>query len=152
MTRTCISSQKAEMGGNWMLSPPRWKREMLSNTRLAWWQPTGGLASHCVWLIIAPSDIRIAIWNCRGVARVSFLPNLWGLLTVTRAPVMVVMDIRVGDDNAREILRRATMNHDFTAPIAFVGGMCIFWGSTKVFLVPHKFEQMHVTFVVKVNL
>ena len=62
-----------------------------------------------------PSDIRNAIWNCRGIAHASFLP-----------PVLVVTDIRVGDDNARGILRRTTMNHDFTMLIGFIRGICIF--------------------------
>jgi len=44
------------------------------------------------------------------------------------------------------------MNHSFTMPIGFVGGVCIFWDSSKVLLVPHKFEQLYIAFVVKVNL
>ena len=98
------------------------------------------------------SDIRIAIWNCRGIARASFLPNLRGLLAVTRAAVIVVTNIRVGYDNAREILRRTGIDHGFTTPIRFVGGVCIFWELSKVFLVPHKFEVKHATFVVKVSV
>ncbi|KAJ8446384.1 hypothetical protein Cgig2_019277 [Carnegiea gigantea] len=50
------------------------------------------------------TDICIAVWNCRDIARASFMPNLTGLLALTRATVMVVTDIRVGDNNAREIL------------------------------------------------
>ena len=65
---------------------------------------------------------------------------------------MVVTDIRVGDDNAREILRRTRMNHGFKAPIGFVNRMGLFGDSSKVFLVPHKFEHVHVTFIVKVNI
>ena len=64
---------------------------------------------------------------------------------------MVIIDIRVGDDNAKEILQRTGMNHRFTAPIGFAGGVCIFWESSKVFLMPHKFEEMHLTFLVKVS-
>ena len=45
---------------------------------------------------------------------------------VTRAGVMVVTDIRVRYDNAREILRRTGIDHGFTAPIGFVSGVCIF--------------------------
>ena len=54
-------------------------------------------------------------------------------------------------DNVREILETAGMNHGFTAFMGFVGGVCLFWESSKVFLVPLKFEQRHITFVVKVN-
>ena len=72
------------------------------------------------------SDIDIVVWNCRGIACASFLPNLRGLLTVTRATVKVVTNFRVGDDNTREILRRTGIDHGFTAPIDFVGGVCIF--------------------------
>ena len=64
---------------------------------------------------------------------------------------MVVIDIRVGDDNAREIPRRTGMNHSFTSPFGFVGGVCIFWDSSKVFLVPHKFEETHAMFIVKAS-
>ena len=65
---------------------------------------------------------------------------------------MVVIDIIVGDDNAREILRRTGIYHGFTAPIGFVNGVCIFWESSKMFLVPHKFEDTHATFMVKVSV
>jgi len=51
---------------------------------------------------------------------------------------MVVTDIRVGDNNAREILRRTAMSHDFTALIDFIKGVYL-WDSSKVFLVPHTF-------------
>jgi len=47
------------------------------------------------------------------------------LLAVTRAPIMVVIEVRVGDDNAREILQRTGMNHGFTAPMGFIGGVCL---------------------------
>ena len=99
----------------------------------------------------ATTDIRIAVWNCRGITRASFMPNLTGLLALTMTAVMVVIDIRVGDDNAREIFSRMGMNHDFTSPFGFIGGVCIFWDSSKVFLVPHKFEEMHATFVVNAS-
>lgn len=98
-----------------------------------------------------PIDISIGIWNCTGIACVSFLPNLMGLLSITRAPIMVVENIRVGDENARGILRITKMNNGFTKLMGFIGDVCLLWDSSKMFLVPHKFEPMHMTFVVKVN-
>jgi len=98
-----------------------------------------------------PSDISIGIWNCKGIACISFLPNLIGLLSITRAPIMVVMNIRVGDENARGILRITRMNHGFTKPMGFIGDVCLLWHSSKKFLVPHKFNPMHITFMVKAN-
>jgi len=99
----------------------------------------------------ATTDICVAMWNCSGIARAFFMPNLTGLLALTRAAVMVVTDIRIGDDNAREILGRTGMNHGFTSPLGFVGGVCIFWDASKVFLVAHKIEDMYAMFVVKAS-
>ena len=50
------------------------------------------------------TNIHIAVWNCRGITRASFLPNLRGLLAVTRDAVMALTDIRIEYDNVREIL------------------------------------------------
>jgi len=33
----------------------------------------------------------------------------------------------VGNDNARKILRRIGLNHGFTKPVGFVGGICFLW-------------------------
>ena len=56
------------------------------------------------------SDVWIAIWNCRGIARASFHQHLKRLLSVTRAAVTVVTDIIVEDENTRELLRKLNKN------------------------------------------
>jgi len=44
------------------------------------------------------------------------------------------------------------MNHGFTELTDFVGGVCLIWDSSKVFLVPHRFEPRHITFVMKIRM
>ena len=85
-----------------------------------------------------PIDIWIAIRYYRGIARASFHQNLRGLLLVTQEAIMVISNIWVGDENAREILPLIKINHGFIDPIGFIGGVYLIWDSSKVFLVPYK--------------
>ena len=55
------------------------------------------------------------------------------------------------DENVREIIWRTRINHGFTKPARFVGGICLLHNLSKVFLIPHKFEPMHVSFIVNVK-
>ena len=61
--------------------------------------------------------------------------------------VMVVLNTRVRNGNVREISRKTKMNYGFTEPASFVGGVCLLWDSLEVFLVPDRFEAMHLTFI-----
>jgi len=62
-------------------------------------------------------DVRVFIWNCRGIARASFRPNLFTIQKVTGADIVVLTDTRAAGKNAWSLLNNATtMEYFYTEP------------------------------------
>jgi len=96
-------------------------------------------------------DVRIYTWNCRGIPRATFRPNLFTLTTMTNSSVVVLTETRACDRNAQQVLRHARgMNYLYTETLGFEGGVSILWYMSKVFLYGFHIDAKHVLFVVKV--
>ncbi|KAJ8429582.1 hypothetical protein Cgig2_023788 [Carnegiea gigantea] len=73
-------------------------------------------------------DVRIYVWNCRGLARASLRANLFTITSTTGA-YMVVTDTSVGSHNAGRLLDKA---HHLNYYYSFVEGVAILWDNSKV--------------------
>lgn len=95
-------------------------------------------------------DVRMYVWNCRGMARASFRPDLFTMTSTTDAAVVVLTDTRATGRHARQLLKQATkMNYFYTEPQGFVGGVAVLWDSLRVFVTGITVEPMHASFVAK---
>ena len=66
---------------------------------------------------VTTEDVRVFIWNCRGIAGASFRPNLFTIHEVTGADIVVLTETRVVGKNARSVLNTAsTMEYFYTEP------------------------------------
>jgi len=52
-------------------------------------------------------EVRICTWNCRGIPRATFRPNLYTLRTMTHSNVVVLTEIRASELNVRHLLCQA---------------------------------------------
>ena len=96
-------------------------------------------------------EVRIATWNCRGIPRATFRPNLYTLRSTTESAVVVLTETRACGTNAREILNQAHgLNYCYTDTSGFIGGMAVLWDTSKVFLYGFRTDANHVAFRVKV--
>ena len=84
---------------------------------------------------VSRNEVQICTWNCRGILRASFRPNLYTLQTMTESAVMVITEIRTCQTNARDLLNQAHgLNYLYTDSLGFVGGMFLLQDINKVFL------------------
>ena len=78
-------------------------------------------------------EVRIYVWNCRVVARVSFRPNLLTMICMAGSSAVVLIDTRVGSRNERRLLNEVHEPHYYyRGPLGFVSGVGILWGNSKV--------------------
>jgi len=71
---------------------------------------------------VTTEDVRVFIWNCRGIARASFRPNLFTIREVTGADIVVLTETRAAGKNAKSLLNTATtMEYFYAEPQGFVG-------------------------------
>jgi len=97
-------------------------------------------------------DVRITTWNCRGIPRATFRPNLYTLRSMTDAAVVVLTDTRSCGTNAREILNLAHgLNYRHTDTLGFFGGMTVLWDISKVWVYGVTTHATHVSFRMKVR-
>ena len=102
---------------------------------------------------VTTTDVRVLIWNCRGIAKASFRSNLFTLREVTGADVVVLTDTRACGKNDRSLLNNATtMEYVYTEPQGFVGGVSVVWDTSKVALTGITGDDYYVAFQVKVIL
>ncbi|KAJ8424004.1 hypothetical protein Cgig2_032388 [Carnegiea gigantea] len=67
-------------------------------------------------------EVRIYIWNYRGLARASFRPNLFTMMSITGAYVVVLTDTRVGSRNARRLLDEAhNLKYNYSSKVEVSG-------------------------------
>jgi len=98
-------------------------------------------------------NVRITTWNCRGIPRATFTPNLLTLRSMTQATIVLLTETRTSGMNAREILSEAHgLNYFYTPTLGFVGGVAVLWDKAKVFLYGFRSEGNHVSFRVKVMI
>jgi len=73
---------------------------------------------------VTTEDVRVFIWNCRGIARAPFRPNLLKIREVTGANIVVLTDTCAARKNARSLRNNATtMEYFYTESQGFVGGL-----------------------------
>jgi len=95
-------------------------------------------------------DVRIYTWNCRGIPRVTFRPNLFTLRTMTHSNVVVLTETCACERNARQLLCQAHgLNYFHTNTLGFAGRESILWDTSKVFLYGFHTDAYHVSFIVK---
>jgi len=100
---------------------------------------------------VTADEVRVVLWNCRGIARASFRPNLFTICSLTNAQVIVLTDTRAAKKNARSLLNKATgMEYFYTEPMGFVGGTSVIWDTSKVFLAGLTGEDNYVSLRLKV--
>jgi len=49
-----------------------------------------GEVTHVVVPVTAREDIHIHIWNCRGIRRASFLPNVYTMTLIIESTIVVL--------------------------------------------------------------
>ncbi|KAJ8435884.1 hypothetical protein Cgig2_010917 [Carnegiea gigantea] len=90
-----------------------------------------GFTSHAP--PVTCQDVRIYVWNCRGLARASFRPNLFTMTSITGSYMVVLTDTCVGIRYARRLLDEAhDLNYYYREPLGFVGGVVILCDNSKV--------------------
>ncbi|KAJ8425361.1 hypothetical protein Cgig2_032877 [Carnegiea gigantea] len=95
-------------------------------------------------------DVCIYVWNCRGLARASFRPNLFTMTSITGAYVVLLIDTRVGSRNAQRLRDEAHLLHYYyREPLGFVGGVIILWDNSKVELCGFTGHDMDMSCIVK---
>ena len=100
--------------------------------------------------ITVAEDVRITTWNCRGIPRATFRPNL--LRSMNDSAVVVLIDTRSCGTNGGDILNQAHgLNYGYTDTLGFVGGMAVLWDTSKVFLYGLRTHPTHVSFPMKVR-
>jgi len=86
-------------------------------------------------LQVSRDNVRMRTWNCKGLPRASFHPNLYTLWTMTNLAVMVLTETRTCQRNARELLNQAHgLNYLYKDSLGFVGRVFVLWDNNKVFL------------------
>ncbi|KAJ8431547.1 hypothetical protein Cgig2_029576 [Carnegiea gigantea] len=84
---------------------------------------------------VSVEEVHVFIWNCRGIARASFRPNLFTILSLTHCGVVVLMDTRAAGRNERQLLDKAHgLDYFYVEPLGFVGGLSVLWDTSKVVL------------------
>jgi len=102
---------------------------------------------------VTTEDVRVFIWNCRGIARASFRPHLFTIREVTGADVVVLTETRAAGKNARSLLNTATtMEYFYTEPHGFVGGVSVIWDTSRVAVTGIIGDDYYVSFQVKVRV
>ena len=102
---------------------------------------------------VTAEDVRVFVWNCRGIARASFCPNLFTIRSMTNSQVIVLTDTRAAGKNARSLLNEATaMKYFYTEPLGFVGGTSVLWDTSEVALAGLTGEDNYVSFRVRVTM
>lgn len=70
--------------------------------------------------------MKIIIWNCRGTLKPSFQRHVRELIRSHNPTILVVMEIRIGGDRAREITNRLSFDGVIhTEIIGYAGGLWI---------------------------
>jgi len=102
---------------------------------------------------VTTEDVRVFLWNCRGIARASFRPNLFTIREVTGADIVVLTETRTAGKNARSLLNTATtMEYFYTEPQGFVGGVSVIWDTSRVAVTGITGDDYYVSFQLKVRV
>ncbi|KAJ8432414.1 hypothetical protein Cgig2_013828 [Carnegiea gigantea] len=82
-------------------------------------------AYHCGFTSSVPpvtcQEVRIYVWNCRGLAQASFRPNLFTMTSIRGVYVVVLIDTLVMRE--RSLTRRTTSTITKGNPLVFLGGL-----------------------------
>ncbi|KAJ8419729.1 hypothetical protein Cgig2_016201 [Carnegiea gigantea] len=99
---------------------------------------------------VSTEEVHVFVWNCRGIARASFRPNLFTILSLTYDGVVVLTDTRAACRNARQLLDKAHgLEYFYVEPLGFVGGLLVLWDTSKVVLGGINGEDNFVSFAMK---
>jgi len=102
--------------------------------------------------ITTAEDVLITTWNCRGISRATFRPNLYTLSLMNDSAVVMLTDTRSCGTNGGDILNQAHgLNYGYTDTLGFIGGMAVLWDTSKVFLYGLRTHPTHVSFLMKVR-
>ncbi|KAJ8421661.1 hypothetical protein Cgig2_014342 [Carnegiea gigantea] len=95
-------------------------------------------------------DVLIYVWNCRGLTRASFRPNLYTLRSMTGAIVTILTDIRLRGRNTRCLLNEAHgLDCAYSEPLGLIDGVVVLWDNSKVEVSTLTGHDMHLSFIVK---
>ncbi|KAJ8421572.1 hypothetical protein Cgig2_028556 [Carnegiea gigantea] len=83
-------------------------------------------------------DVQVFVWNCRGTARGSFRPNLFTIMSATGCQVIILIETRAAERNARHAVSnevRETVYRHWPNPVHYAKGHPPVLSSTLLFYV-----------------
>jgi len=102
-------------------------------------------------LVLTTEDVRIYIWNCRGLEGASFRRNLFTMRSMIDSQLLSSpTHVQLHANVCTLLLEVYGMNNFYTKPLGFVGDVALLWDPLTVYVTSIRKEAMNVSFVVKV--
>ncbi|XP_030945010.1 uncharacterized protein LOC115969488 [Quercus lobata] len=91
------------------------------------------------------------VWNCRGASKPSFQKRVREMVQKHNPAILVVMEIRVGGNRARQITERLPFDGAIRSDaVEFAGGIWVLWNSDRVDVAHLASIEQEIHFTVKV--
>lgn len=93
-------------------------------------KPTGG---NCPFSVVSEFNMKILTWNCRGLARTSFIRVMKQLIKMHNPSIVALLETRTVAEHATKIVKKLGYTSSIVVdPYGFSGDMCLLWNEDEV--------------------
>jgi len=98
-------------------------------------------------------EVRIYVWNYRGVGIASFWPKVFTMTSMMRSIVVVLKDTSASNRNAWSLLNKAhNVRYYYKELLGFVGKVAILWDNTRGVVSGFTNHNMDISFIIEVHI